>query len=276
MTLKARNALVLLMTLLVTILLVTCVLAIFSVKPQAPLFKDLLSHASGRYFQLSWPLSKGEIQAAFISSGLSLFVAISMAILFLAMFRRISSPELFFIFLFWATMAFEVAKVINLWCIQTGLGMHFETLISRIYYCGRLTGALCLFAASLHLAGVKLQYQGTLLILILGISATCALVIPIDTTTRCQGLLYLSSSDVSPDVLNVLIGILSLLNLAKFSLSSKKSRDLLITIPFSLLIVGHEFLFVAANTSMVVVAWIFLTSGTVWLCRRFVRSFLWY
>jgi len=276
MTLRSRNYLVTAMLGLLGSVLVLYVILLINLDLHNPALLGVLKGSEGHYFNVSWKLGVEQLTIGIFSSGIAIVLAVSMAIVFLSTFRRVSSPELFFVFLFWASIAFETCKVVNMYLIQSGGSLQMLGLVSRFYYFGRLTGVLCMLSASLYLAGVKMQYQGILLYLNIAISVAVAYLLPIDSTVFRQGMTFLAAGDYSLDPLTIMLGLLSILNLSKYVFTNKEKGNVLLVVSFVLLLLGHELLYISYNWITLGIAWLSLAFSTVWLNRRFVRSYLWY
>ena len=263
MTLRSRNLLVLCFFLLLCVGLVVYGLLILNIDWRSPVFETMLAQGQSRYLNFSHPLNDQVVLVNVISPGISLLMAWLAALVFLRYFRKISSPQLFFLILFWLSMGTELVRVLNLFLLSTDATLNSQVLLARLGIMGRLTGSLVLFAASLYSAGIKIRQQEVMLGLAIIIAMTISWLVPIDADRVGQELLLVPARGFSLDALRIFIGMLTIGNYFKYAITTRDAREYLLIIPIAFLIIGQELLFLTTD-------WLGMTA------RRFISNYLWY
>jgi hypothetical protein len=243
---------------------------------QSPLLIEILSQAHFRYLEFISPLSAQVLLVNVFSPGISLLMAWVAALVFMKYFRKISSPQLFFLLLFWLLMGTELVRVVNLYLLTQDVCLNTQVFLARLGIMGRLAGSLVLFAASLYSAGIKVRQQEGMLALAIIISTAISWLVPIDVDKFGQELLLIPASGFSLDGLRLFIGLLTMGNFLKYAIITRDTREYLMLVPIFLLISGQELLFLNTDLPGMAVAWIFLATGSIWVAKRFINNYLWY
>lgn len=275
MTLRNRNIIFFILFAISLIVFVSYIILWFVVKLDNPFILAAVENGHATYLGFKWALSSGDVIQTLISAGFAIIIAGSGSLIFLLYFRKISSPEVFFLALFAASLVFEASRAFSVLAIQFDLNANSILFLSRIYLFGRFMGSLALLAASFHLAGLAFQYQGMLLTVIMVLSAALANYLPLDGTTYIQGFLR-GGTVVSLDALCLTLGLLSMVNILKHALEKNRGGDPILLVHMSLVLLGHELLALGAGPLVTALAWIGLFGGMTLLVRRFVRNHLWY
>ena len=276
MTLRSRNLLILLVFLLLSAGMVVYGLLIFHLDLDSPVIKTMLGQGLANYFDNQWKLSEQVLFINIVSPGISTLIAWLAAIIFLRYFRKITSPQLFFLVLFWLSMGTELVRVLNLFLITHDATLNQRILLSRIAIMGRLTGSLVLFAASLYSAGIKFQRQESVLVAAVIIAVSISWLVPFDMDRVGQELLFVPAQGYTLDGLRMFIGVLTILNFLKYAITTRDVREFVLIIPITFLLVGQELMFLSFNWIGTILTWLFLIPGSIWVTRRFISNYLWY
>ncbi len=276
MTLRSRNLLILLVFLFLCVGMALYGFLIFQVDLHSAKLSSLLVQGRAVYLGIQWPLSSTVPLINIVSPGISLLIACLAAVVFLRYFRKISSPQLFFLILFWLTMGTELVRVLNLYLLTHNGTLNEHMALARLAIMGRLTGSLVLFAASLYSAGIKFQRQESVLVFILLLASAISWLVPIDPDHVGQELLLIPSQGYSLDALRIFIGLLTISNFLKYAITTRDVREYMLIIPISFLFIGQELMFMSFDWFGTVIAWLFLIPGSLWLSGRFISNYLWY
>jgi len=276
MTLRGRNILTLGLFGLLSASFVVFVVLLFNIEPGLKAAQNLIEDGRAHYVFFSWTLTPGVPYFNIVSPGVCIVVGWFATFLFLRNFRRVSSPQLFFFLLFWLSMGFEIVRTLNLYFLTQDLSVLARTVLTKIDTFGRLFASFALFAASLYATGLKVQGQGTILIVLVVVSAVLSYLVPFDSGTLGQSLLYLPADGFSLDVLRIVAAILTLLNFIKHAVTSRDSNELSTIVPVLLLLFGHELVYVSTSWIGTVVSLAALAGGTLWLTRRLMSDYMWY
>lgn len=275
MTLRNRNIIFFVLFAFSLVVFVSYIILWFLVKLDDSFILAAIERGQAHYLGFQWKLGSSDPLLTLISSGFAIIISGAGALIFLFYFRKISSPEVFFLALFAASLIFEASRAFSVLAIQFDVNSNTILLLSRLYLFGRFMGSLALLAASFHLAGLAFQYQGMLLTAVMLLSAALANYLPLDGTVYIQGFLR-GSSYVSLDALCLILGLLSTVNILKNALEKNRGGDPILLLHMFLVILGHELLAMNAGALILVLAWTSLFGGMTLLVRRFVRNHLWY
>lgn len=232
--------------------------------------------AQGRYLGMSWKTGPGIITMNIFSAGLAIVLAWLGAFFFIRVFRLVSSPQLFFIILYWICLGAGIIRMVNMAAIIGGEGIGFRIAVSRADIAFRILGILSIFGASLHTVGIKSQQQGNILGIILVISFSLSYFFPLNMSIPEQSLLFGTAGTINADVFCLVAGLLALLNYLKNALNTMDSSDWVLMVPILLLVTGHQFQAVSGEWWMILLSWSMILTGSVWLARRYMTSLLWY
>lgn len=276
MTLRSRNLLISIIFLLLSACLGVLVFLILRIDFNSTNLNLAIINGRAHYIHLSWKLSSQTPYINLVSPAISIVFAWAAALVFLRYFRKITSPQLFFLVLFWVSMGVEIMRALNLFCITQDAADYYRMIFVRIAMIGRLFGIMSLFAASLYMVGFKLKQQEIILIVITFISIAMANFIPIDGTQVGQELMFLPSTGYSLDTFRLIVGALTILNFLKYAFTSKEKSNYFLAIAVIFLLFGLELQFIATDWIIMTLSWIFLTAGTGWMTRRFINNYMWY
>ena len=119
-----------------------------------------------------------------------LIYILTSGILLHASFRKTSSAEIFFFFIFLLVTSLEGLRLLILAVDLTSLPYENAVTLSRAVYFGRILGTLCLFTSGLFACGMQYQRMEAVLGLCVLISLSLATTMPLDTGTGDTVLLY--------------------------------------------------------------------------------------
>ncbi len=276
MTLKARNIIILVFFVLLCLAIAGFVFLVLSVDFANANLGSEYSKAMGQYLDLEWSIEPSVLIINVTNAGASVVLAWIACFIFLRDFRRVISPQLFFLVLFWLSMGFEIIRIINIYAIVSHESIGTRMALSRLEMAARVFGSLSILSASLYASGIKIKNQGYLLASISIISLAVAYLLPLDVTRLNQTLLYSVSGALNTDSFRIIAGILSIVNFLKSALSSRDINDYVTLVPIVLLLGGYELAYASTDWLVLSLAWTCLTVSMVWLTRRFMSSFMWY
>lgn len=276
MTLKSRNFLIASIFLLLCACAGLLVFILTQLNIGNAAIQETVARGSAQYLQWSWPLSSQTPYINLVSPAISIMLAWTVAIVFLRYFRKVTSPQLFFLVLFWVSMGVEIVRALNLLFVMYGASLLQQQILTRLAILGRIFGAMSLFAASLYLVGTKLKHQGTILVVISFLSVCLANLVPLDSDAIGQDLLFLPAAGYSLDSLRLVAGLLTILNFIKHAVSSRDRENLWLVFAILSLIAGLELQYMATDWILTALSWLLLAIGTAWLGRRFINNYMWY
>jgi len=204
------------------------------------------------------------------------FFILAAGILILYSFRKTSSPEIFFFFIFLLSLGTESFRLGLLTLSIMDFPFEFGLLLSRFVYFGRLLGTLALFSAGLFSCGIPYQR----LELTLGSSFLIALALasnlPLESGVQGGDLLYRNSltTEFTLGLLTVeLLGLGNLLYAAKIHNDRKYYA---LTLGLALVISGRYLVYSGQGLIPGIAGIAVLTGGTLLFGKKTHQIYLWF
>ena len=209
-----------------------------------------------------------------LSNGAAFLLSLSSSIIFLRFFKRITAPQMLFLFIFFFSLTFELTKVFSLLLNIFDASEGTILFLSRLGFGGYLVGFFSMFLISLYQLGIKYQHQGIVLILILFISAFLAFVIPINTNTLSPNFLYPPA--YRTQILRMVAGITAVVLIGSVLPQPFNRKEFARIISVFFLIAGQSLLYFS-STSLPAFSGVGLVlCGIVIYFLRLFRDFFWY
>jgi hypothetical protein len=211
-----------------------------------------------------------------VRSGILLVTPLISLIGFFRYFQKITGILIFFFFVSIATMVFEATSILGYLSYLSNAPLDQLIWFSRVRLFGMALGAFSLFATSVYISGINYQNQGTVLLVLVGISFIIAQMTPLATAN--PGISHLFPPTLARELGFVygIIIILTFLNFLKSSLINQNIDELVIGASLVGIMIGRWFV----NTSE---SWIVLGIGSVLMIlgiglysKRVFALYLWY
>lgn len=210
---------------------------------------------------------------AVIGAFLTVVIGFLFAALFARLFRRSPSIPVFFVTFFFLAMTFDISKIGQV-IIQSGLWPQFSLTISRIAIFGHITGVLSLFAAGLYSGGVRMQKHGTVIIVGVMIALSLSTLLPVDSSTLPEHLVYPAGVRASFEAALIVILVLSIVNFLQAAIVNQNPRLYVTTFAVVLLAVGREALFYSVEPIWIIVGGSSVIIGGVLFTGEHYRDYL--
>ncbi|GHV05380.1 hypothetical protein FACS189485_12270 [Spirochaetia bacterium] len=215
------------------------------------------------------------VYAPFASMAGAVIYALAALILIYYFFEQTPSPEILFFALFVLSLSFEGMRLLVPLQKIRQIPALYLLMASRALLFGRFFGIFSLFAASVYAAGLEMQKQQNIIMIIALITLVITLGVPIDVlswdTSYCMITGYTSMFRM------VEAGMLLITMLSFFiSAYSRGSRE------YILIGVGSFLVFLGRNLLLSADTWVTplpglaaLTAGTYFICTRLHKVYLW-
>tara|TARA_B100000614_G_scaffold125012_1_gene111804 strand:- start:147 stop:932 length:786 start_codon:yes stop_codon:yes gene_type:complete len=228
--------------------------------------------ANGKYVPTPVRLSIDELLAV---SGALLAAAlgVSMAAVYLRLFRRTPSLAVFFVIWFYLAMVVDVLKLVQV-VLPSTPWPQFGPAISRIGVFGHVTGVMALFAAGLYAGGVRMQRHGTAIFVACVIAFGLSWSIPIDTSFLPSHLVYRAGVRASLQATLILLLVVSVVNFVQASINNGNPRQLLSALAIALLATGRELLFYRIEPVWLATGAVSILVGGILFAGQNYRDFL--
>jgi hypothetical protein len=247
--------------------------SIFSIYPEA--VNAALRRAGGllQFFALPFFQSVPYVSyMTMIASGVYAFVTLIFIYYF---FEKTQSSEIFFFSIFVLSFAFEAIRIMVPLRMVNDFPGVFLVFSTRVLLFFRYLGFFSLFAASVYAAGLREQKQENIIFIIVLVTLTIALMIPVDGLSWDSSLLPIfgySSMFRMVDIGIVIITVISFF-IASYSRGTKEYS--FIGIGSFLVLWGRTVLFSADTWITPFLGIALLVVGTWLICSRLHRVYLW-
>jgi hypothetical protein len=276
MTIAARNIVFRVSIFMSLCLLVLGILAAPRCLAAAPeLVRMALERPPGILRGLMERISPPVPWAPLATIGGSLLFALGGLILVLYYFEKTPAPEILYVGIFILSLSLEVARIMLPLSLEWNLPGLFGAIAQRILLFGRAAGTFSLFTAGICAAGLDSKRQGNILLVILLAGLVIALGMPVDMlawdTSLCLKLGYGTMLLIA----EAGIGIIAALSFV-VSARIRGSREYMAAGAGALLAFIGRSVFLRADTWITPLpGLILLTGGTLLLCSRLHRIYLW-
>lgn len=207
---------------------------------------------------------------------ISLIYCLTAGIIFLRSFRKTSSAEIFFFFIFLTLTAVESLKVLTFWVDYFSLPFEGISLVSRVVYSAHIMAALCLFASGLFACGLQYQRLEAVLGICFLVTLFMAPLLPLDTSARNSNLLFALGLQREFLLTFLVVGALGVCNyIYAASLNSNSSYHLM-ALGMAMVIAGKELLFFSPGLPQMLAGFVVLSGGTYFFGSRTHEIYLWF
>lgn len=190
MTLAFRNSL-LTFLLTMTILITAFFFATSVILIQTYGWGAKISSTQVHFFWFAYAASlEASLSSNLISIGLALICALGAQIYFRQVFRKTTSPEIFFVSVFFFALSTEGLRILQIFVSMENASYFLGLMLTRVVYLFRIFSVLALLAGSLYVLDFQYQKYGTVLGLTFLLSLLTAAAIPMDTGHLNTNLLY--------------------------------------------------------------------------------------
>ena len=191
------------------------------------------------------------------------------------LFRKTTSPEIFFIITFIICLSLENLRTGIIIIHVLSLSVYLSTALSQGIIFGRIFALLCLLVSSLYAVGMKYSSYSTLLGGLLLLSVTLANIIPIDSTMLQVNFLCKLGDERGYMFLHFILGLLMLLNYSVACLSRRSKRFLPMGAAALMLFVGKDLLYFGVSPLPSGLGMLLLICGTILFSRQIGVFYLW-
>jgi hypothetical protein len=276
MTLQERNNFFRAGIALAAVSLAAIAAAAFFTFPAYPAVMEAAARRSSGILQgLAAGLFPPAPHAPFASAaGAGLYALVSLILIYY-FFEKTNAPEILFVAIFVLSFALEGLRVMVPLKQALGLPGVYLLMGSRALLFARYFGIFSLFAASVCAAGLTVQKQRNILLVIAVASLVIALGLPIDPLAWDSSLLMLSGYPALFQMVETAIVLITALSFL-VSAYSRGSREYIFVGAGSLLaFLGRNLLLCADTWLTPLPGLLILALGTWFVCVRLHRIYLW-
>lgn len=209
-----------------------------------------------------------------------LIYCLGAGILLRVSFRKTSSAEIFFFFLFLVFTSFDALRTLILLADLRNLPFEAAVTISRTIYFFRFLGTLCLFTSGLFACGIQYQRMEVILGISTLIALSLATTIPLDTAVRSQNLLLGNSLGTEFLIGFLIVKLLGIGNYFYAGTINNNRSYYFMALGIGLVFAGQEILFLQSALQLppllALMAFVLLFSGTLIFGKRTHEVYLWF
>jgi hypothetical protein len=247
--------------------------SIFSVYPEAG--EEALRRPGGLLQFFVLPFFRPEPYVSYmtmIASGVYAFVTLIFIYYF---FEKTQSSEILFFSIFVLSFAFETIRIMVPLRMVNGFPGVFLVISTRALLFFRYLGVFSLFAASVYAAGLGEQKQENIIFIIILVTLTLALMIPVDGLSWDSSLMPIFGYSSMFRMVNIGILIITVISFFIASYSRGTKEYSFIGAGSCLVFWGRSILFSAETWITPFPGLLMLVLGTWLICSRLHRVYLW-
>lgn len=195
---------------------------------------------------------------------------------FFRYFRKVSGPLIFFFFFSLSSLLFESSAFAASLLQATELGFSASVILTRLNLFGLALGSLCLFTTSLYVSGVKYQNQGTVLVILIGLSSFIADQVPVITADPPVFGLFALGSNSLLIVMHAVVILLTGLNFVRSWIANQNPDEAIIGASVLGIMLGRWIMHSGGSLPVLVLGAALLVGGAVLYARKVFSQYLWY
>ena len=258
MTISTRNRILTLLTLFIFSLLLYTLWLFIDVSQEFDVF-----HTEHFYFIA-------------VRSGILLVTPLISLVGFFRYFQKITGILIFFFFISIATMVFESTPILGYLSYLRNTSLEQLIWLSRIRLFGMALGAFSLFATSVYMSGINYQNQGTVLLVLVGISFIIAQMTPLATANPGISRLFPPTLARELGLLYGIIIMLTFVNFLKSSLLNQNLDELVIGASLVGIMIGRWFVNTSESWMILGIGSLLMFLGIGLYTKRVFALYLWY
>ncbi|MDR0878565.1 MAG: hypothetical protein LBN21_10970 [Treponema sp.] len=276
MTLSERNIYFKAGILLASAVLIAVIAASFIIVPAIPGVVDAAARRSPGIFQsVIDNFAAPAPYAAYISVlGAVLYAFISIILIYY-FFEQTQSPEILFFGLFVISFALEGLRIIVPVKAVYDFPAVYLTMAFRILLFGRYFGLFSLFAASVYAAGLEIQRQLNIILIIVVATLVIALGVPIDTLSWDSSLSMVNGYTSMFRMVEAGVFITTITSFLISSWSRGAREYIAVSIGTFLVLVGRNILLSGDTWISPLPGVLLLGAGTWLICTQLHKVYLW-
>lgn len=176
-------------------------------------------------------------------------------------FRRVGSPEIYFIALFLFAMALDQCRIIQLSLLIHRLPSAYGMLTTRIVEFGHILGLLALFVSSIYATGVEYPKTGSLTAMLFALAFALVYFAPVDSVALTPTLLYAIGTGSRFQIVSVVIALFTIVNYAYAIARGPREDSMPVAVAVMAMVVGRELIYLVPAPASFVVGGILVAGG---------------
>jgi len=193
--------------------------------------------------------------------------------LYSRLFRRSPSIPVFFVTLYFLSLTLDITKIAQIVALFSRWP-HLSPMIARVSIFGHIAGIFAIFAAGLYSGGVRMQRHGTVIFAGSVIAFSLSWLIPIDTSSLPDYLVYPAGIRASLEAALVVILALGVVNFVQAAITNENPRLFLTAGAVVAIAVGREILFYFVEPIWILLGGALIITGGTLFAGHHYRDFL--
>jgi len=190
-------------------------------------------------------------------------------------FENTQSPEILFFALFLISLSFEFVRILLPLRRIIPFPADYLMAASRVLIFGRYFGLFSLFAAAVYAAGLDMQKQKYIFLMLVVASFYIARNVPVDTLIWDSAFMLWSGYNAMFSMAGVGILVITLITFLISAHTRGSKNYIAIGIGVSFALLGRNILLSSDNWITPIPGMFLLTAGTWFTCTRLHREYLW-
>jgi hypothetical protein len=237
--------------------------------------EETLRRAPGILQNFINPLLGPSAYAPFASIAASAIYALLTLILIYHFFEKTPSPEILFFALFVLSLSFEVMRLMTPLQKFRQIPALYLLMAARMLLFGRFFGIFSLFTASVYAAGLEMQKQQNIIMIIALITLVIILGVPIDVLSWDTSYSMITGYTALFRMVEAGVLLITLLSFLISAHTRGSNEYILIGVGSFLVFLGRNLLFTADTWATPLPGFLALSAGTWFICTRLHKVYLW-
>jgi hypothetical protein len=275
MTLAVRNS-----VLLTGILLAVLALAGFafaaSTLLSSPSVEPAMETARAQHWLwASWSVDARQSMIMLGAAAVLAFICLAGIVVSARLFRRVNSPEIYFVALFLMTACVELARVAVPLSELLAAPAAIPVIVTRMVVFARILGSLALFAAGVYAAGADYPRIGSISLLLAALSFVIIYFVPVDNSVPTASFLFVTGGRGQIDFLIGFLSLGTILNYAIGWLRGYHDQSPWLVVSAASLVAGKEIVLHLSSPVMLGVGLLLVAAGVFGIVLVNRAYYLW-
>ena len=275
MTLAVRNTVVTAGFVLAAILFLTFCLAAYDayVVSAQPAIPQQMEHS---WLIWTWTVDRSGIDGGLGAAGFMGLLAAAGLAVSTRVFRRVSSPEVYFFVILLIALSFEQLRMVQHYILGKGLPPLLGTGLTRVVIVGRVVASLAFFVASLYAVGADYPRVGSVTIGLAVLAFLLVYFVPVDSVELDATLVHRVGWQSSIDLVLLILAALTVGNYVIAGFRDHRDRGAVIALAAVSVVIAREIVYFVPSLPWLIAAALLATYGIVAFILVTRAHFLWY
>jgi hypothetical protein len=274
MTLAVRNTVVVVGAVVAALLVLLFAIAAYQifVAAEGSILPEAIPHT---WLIWSWDVARSNVHWSLAAAGVfGAFSAVAL-IVSVRVFRRFSSPELYFFVIMLIALSMEQARALQGYLLLLELPQFVGMVLTRFIVVGRVIASLGLFAASLYAVGIEYPRIGSITVALAVLAFLLVYFVPVDTVELNAALIHRLGWQSSIELVMLCVSILTIGNYAIAGARGHRDRGVHVALSAASVVIARDILYFVPSLPWLILSLLLMAYGTTTFILITREHFLW-